>query len=61
MIDPTMPTLLELDADLAVSEAELAAGDVVSGEEIAAEVQGVLARLQAKPLTPCHRKTLSQR
>jgi hypothetical protein len=47
MIDPTMPTFAELEAALAISEAQLAAGDLISADEILAEEQAALARLEA--------------
>ncbi|MGB8839725.1 MAG: hypothetical protein WCC64_01515 [Aliidongia sp.] len=58
MIDPTKPTLEEIEADLEISEAELAVGEVVSGAEIAAEVQAALARLAAKQRPPRHREAM---
>ncbi|MGB8840378.1 MAG: hypothetical protein WCC64_04845 [Aliidongia sp.] len=42
-----MPTCTELEAALAISEAQLAAGDLISPDEILAEEQAVLARLEA--------------
>jgi hypothetical protein len=48
MIDPTMSTLAEPEADLAISEAELAAGDIVSWQEITAEVEATVTRLEVK-------------
>jgi hypothetical protein len=48
MTDPTMPTLAELEVDLAISEAELAVGDFVSAEAIYAEEQAALDELAAR-------------
>jgi hypothetical protein len=47
MTEPAMPAFAELEPALAVSEAQLAAGDLVSADEILAEEQAVLARLEA--------------
>jgi hypothetical protein len=47
MTEPAMPTLAELEEALAISEAQLDAGDLISADEILAEEQAVLARLEA--------------
>ncbi len=48
MNDPTKRTLADLIADLDISEAQVAVGDIVSGEEVLAELRASLARLEAK-------------
>jgi len=52
LADPTMPALEEIEAALEIGEAELAAGDIGFGGEIATEVQATLARLEAKRRSP---------
>ena len=46
--DPIKLTLDDWIADLEISEAELAVGDIVSGDEIAAEARATLAWLETK-------------
>ena len=48
MRDPTNRPLADLLADLEISEAQLAAGDIVSGEAVLAELRASVARLEAK-------------
>ncbi len=61
MIDPTNPTLAELEASLAISEAQIAAGDLVSADEILAEEQAALARLKGKRVSPRRREAMPRR
>ena len=46
--EPPMPSEAELLASLARSEAELAAGQIVSGEEVLRELDESIARMEAK-------------
>ena len=48
MRDLTNRPLADLLADLEISEAQLAAGDVISGEAVLAELRASIARLEAK-------------
>ena len=48
MSDPTNRSLSDLIADLDASEAEIDAGEVVPAEEVFAELEASLARLEAK-------------
>ena len=46
--EPPMPSEAELVASLARSEAELAAGRIVSGDEVLRELDESIARMEAK-------------
>jgi hypothetical protein len=48
MVEPTMPTLAEIEADLDASDAEIEAGDIVPGEVVMAELEARLAQLEAR-------------
>ena len=48
MSDPTKRPISDWLADLEISEAQAAAGDFVSGEEVLADLQASIARLEAK-------------
>jgi hypothetical protein len=48
MNDPTNRSVSDWIADLEISEAQAAAGDVVSGEAVLAELKASIARLEAK-------------
>ncbi|MDZ5646417.1 hypothetical protein [Nitrospirillum sp. BR 11828] len=47
MSDPTRRPLSDLIADLDISEAEYAAGDLVAGETVLEELRASIARLEA--------------
>lgn len=61
MSDPTKRTLAELIADLDASEAELAAGDLVPGEVVLAELRASIARLETKQRIENHRRATPRR
>lgn len=46
--DPARLTEAQIAADLAVSEAEVAAGLTVPGEDVLAELDAAIARLEAR-------------
>jgi hypothetical protein len=46
--EPPMPSEAELLASLARSEAELATGQIVSGDEVLRELDESIARMEAK-------------
>ena len=46
--EPSIPSEAELLASLARSEAELAAGQIVSGDELLRELDESIARMEAK-------------
>lgn len=48
MSDPTRRPLSDLIADLDISEAEYAAGDLVAGEIVMDELRASISRLEAK-------------
>ncbi len=54
-----MPSEAELLASLARSEAQLAAGRTVSGDEVLRELDESIARMEAKRATP--RRTAARR
>jgi hypothetical protein len=57
--DTPMPSEAELLASLARSEAQLAAGRTVSGDEMLRELDESIARMEAKRATP--RRTAARR
>lgn len=59
--DPPMPREAELLASLARSEAEFAAGQVVSGDEVLRELDESIARMEAKRSGGAPRRTASRR
>jgi hypothetical protein len=59
--DPPMPTEAELLAALARSEAELAAGQIVSGDEVLRELDESIARMEAKRSGGTPRRTAARR
>jgi hypothetical protein len=61
MTDPTNRPIADLIADLAISEAEVEAGDIVPGEVVFAELEARLARLKAKQRLPVEPRTISRR
>jgi hypothetical protein len=61
MNDPTHRTLSDLIADLEASEAELAAGDLVPGEVVLAELRESIARLEAKQRIDGPRRAMPRR
>jgi hypothetical protein len=48
MIDPAKRTLADIAAGLAISETELANGDLVPGETVLADLRASLARIEEK-------------
>lgn len=59
--EPPMPTEAELIAALARSEAELAAGQIVSGDEALCELDESIARMEAKRSGGAPRRTAARR
>jgi hypothetical protein len=56
--DPPMPSEAELLASLARSEAEFAAGQIVSGDEVLRELDESIARMQEPAVKPPKRVRL---
>jgi hypothetical protein len=56
-----MPSEAELLASLARSEAELAAGQIVSGDEVLRELDESIARMEAKRAGRTPRRTATRR
>lgn len=61
MRDPTNRSLADLLADLDVSEAQLAAGDLIPGETVLSELRASIARLQAKQRNTPQRQVAPRR
>lgn len=59
--DPPTPTEAELLASLARSEAELAAGQIVSGDEVLRELDESIARMEVKRSGGAPRRTAARR
>ena len=59
--DPPMPSEAELLASLARSEAELAAGQIVSGDDVLRELDESIARVEAKRAGRRPRRTATRR
>jgi hypothetical protein len=59
--EPRMPSGAELLASLARSEAELAAGQIVSGDEVLHELDESIARMEAKCAGRTPRRTATRR
>ena len=59
--DPPMPSEAELLASLARSEAQLAAGQIVSGEEVLRELDESIARMEAKRAGRTPRRATTRR
>ena len=59
--DPHMPSEDELRAALARSEADLAAGRIVSGDEVLRELDESIARMEAKRSGGTPRRTATRR
>ena len=59
--DPPMPSEAELLASLARSEAEFAAGQFVSGDEVLRELDESIARMEAKRSGGPPRRTAARR
>jgi hypothetical protein len=59
--EPPMPGEAELLASLARSEAELAAGQIVSGNEVLRELDESIARIEAKRAGRTLRRTATRR
>jgi len=59
--EPPMPSEAELLASLARSEAELAAGQIVSGDEVLRELDESIARMEAKRAGRTLRGTATRR
>lgn len=59
--DPPMPSEAELLASLALSEAEFAAGQVVSGDEVLRELDESIARMEAKRFGGTPRRAVTRR
>jgi hypothetical protein len=59
--DPPMPSEAELLASLARSDADLAAGRIVSGDEVLRELDESIARIEAKRAGRTPRGTASRR
>jgi hypothetical protein len=55
-----MPTLADLLADMAVSRAQLASGDLVSADDIYAEEQAALDELDTKRSVRPHREATNR-
>ncbi len=58
--DPPMPSDAELLASLARSEAEFAAGQIVSGDEVLRELDESIARMEAKRSGGTPRRTAAR-
>jgi hypothetical protein len=56
-----MPSEAELLASLARSEADLAAGRIVSGDEVLRELDESIARMEAKRRSGSNRRTAARR
>ena len=56
-----MPSEAELLASLARSEAELAAGQIVSGDEVLRELDESIASMEAKHSSGTSRRTVARR
>lgn len=61
MADPTNRPLADLIADLDISDAQRAAGDIISGERVLADLRASVARLEAKQRTTPPRKAAPRR
>jgi hypothetical protein len=61
MNDPTRRPLSDLVADLDISEAEYAAGDLVAGEVVLDELRASIDRLEAKQRNAPSRGAATQR
>lgn len=59
--EPPMPREAELLASLARSEAELAAGQIVSGDDVLCELDESIARMEAKRAGRTPRRTATRR
>jgi hypothetical protein len=59
--EPPMPSEAELLASLARSEAELAAGQIVSGDEVLRELDESIARMDAKHSGGLRRRITARR
>jgi hypothetical protein len=59
--EPPMPSEAELLASLARSEAELAAGQIVSGDEVLRELDESIARMEARRAGRTPRGTATRR
>jgi hypothetical protein len=59
--DPPMPIEAELRAALERSEAQFAAGDIVSGDEVLRELDESIARMKAKRSGEVRRRTVARR
>jgi hypothetical protein len=59
--DPPMPTEAELLASLARSDADIAAGRIVSGDEVLRELDESIARMEAKRTGGTPRRTSAHR
>jgi hypothetical protein len=59
--EPPMPSEAELLASLARSEAELVAGQIVSGDEVLRELDESIARMEAKRAGRTPRRTTTRR
>jgi hypothetical protein len=59
--DPPMPSEAKLRAALERSEAEFAAGQIVSGDEVLRELDESIARMEAKHSGGVRRRTVNRR
>jgi hypothetical protein len=59
--EPPTPSEAQLLASLARSEAELAAGQIVSGDEVLRELDESIARMEAKRAGRTPRRTATRR
>ena len=59
--EPPMTSEAELLASLARNGAELAAGQIVSGDEVLRELDGSIARMEAKRAGRTPRRTATRR
>ena len=58
MDNPTDRSLADLEADIDASEAEIAAGDLVSGETVLATIQAAIESAEAKRRDVLRRRAL---
>ncbi len=61
MKNPENRSLVDLLADLEISEAQLAAGDILSGDKVLEDLRASITRLETKPRKMLRREAVPRR